>query len=103
MAPGSSPGFVGRSPRNTRYLQYDSGASYFMVGPNIGWGSLDEYRDLFDKLHQVNANFVRVWISPPNPVLETREAGPGRYDLAAAWFYEQLLELAIECHTVQAV
>ena len=92
--PGKSPGFVRRSPHNTRYFQFDSGASYFLIGPNLGWGSLAEYEASFDKLKGVQANFTRVWISLPNPVPETREAGLGRYDLAAAWFYEQILDMA---------
>ena len=92
----SAPGFVRRSPHNDRYFQFDSGDSYFIVGYILGWASLDEYEEYLTKMAQAGGNYTRVWISPPNPVLETREAGLGRYDLYAAWFYDQILHMAQE-------
>jgi len=96
VSQGKSPGFVRLSPANSRYFQFDSGDPYFMVGCHIGWGRLDEYETMLTKLASAGGNFTRVWISPPNPVLETKAAGLGRYDLAGAWHYEQILQMAAE-------
>jgi hypothetical protein len=94
VSQGKSPGFVRRSPANTRYLQFDSGAAYFILGYILGWGSVDEYEAMLTKLSDAGGNYTRVWISPPNPVLETKEQGLGRYDQAGAWHYEQILNMA---------
>jgi hypothetical protein len=91
---GKSPGFVRRSLANTRYFQFDSGDPFFIIGYILAWGRLDEYETLLARLSEAGGNYTRVWISPPNPVLETREQGLGRYDLAAAWHYEQILDMA---------
>ncbi len=96
VGPGKSKGFVRRASANSRYFQFDSGDPYFMVGCHIGWGRLDEYETMLTKLANAGGNFTRVWISPPSPVLETKDAGLGRYDLAAAWHYEQILQMADE-------
>ncbi len=94
VSAGKTPGFVRRASTNSRYLQFDSGAPYFMIGLNIGWGRLDEYESFFNKLSGAGGNFARVWISQPNPAIETQREGLGRYDLAGAWHYDQLLEMA---------
>src|SRR5829696_5266090 len=32
-------GMVRRSPKNSRYLQFDSGEPFFMIGPNVCWAN----------------------------------------------------------------
>ncbi|MGA2499947.1 MAG: DUF5060 domain-containing protein, partial [Tepidisphaeraceae bacterium] len=96
-APARRPGLVRRSPTSPRYFQFDSGQSYFMVGLNVGWPGrrgLADYEEWFGKLHAAGGNFARVWLAAPNRMMETRESGLGRYDLAALAQYDRIFELA---------
>ena len=98
VAPGESRGFVRRAPGNARYFQFDNGKPFFPVGLNIAWGNADtglaDYERLFKKLADGGGNFARIWMSHPNRMTETNEAGPGKLDMAAMDFYDQLFALA---------
>ena len=93
VAPFKSKGFVRRAIKNDRYLQFDSGDAYFMIGLNIAWPDkrgLKSYEEDFTSLGKAGGNFARVWMA--NPKMETLEAGLGKYDLAACENYDRLFE-----------
>ena len=98
VAPGESGGFVRRAPGNARYFQFDNGKPFVPIGLNIAWGNADtglaDYERLFKKLADGGGNFARIWMSHPSRVTENAEAGPGKLDLAAMDFYDQLFALA---------
>lgn len=101
VAPSDDPGFIRRSPDCERYLQFDSGKPYFAIGLNIGWpgrrGSLDN-EEWFTKLSAAGGNFARVWFSWRRNKIETKRTGPGRYDLGACAYNDQMLKQAAEKH-----
>ena len=95
VLPSKSPGFVRRVSGDSRYLEYDNGASFFPVGENVCWagrGGLSEYETWFPKLSAAGGNYARLWMS--NRPLEHGPNGLGRYDLANAWYFDQVLALA---------
>ncbi len=98
VAPAESNGFVRRAPGNARYFQFDNGKPFFPVGLNIAWGNadtgLEDYERLFKKLADGGGNFARIWMSHPNRMTESNEAGPGKLDLASMDFYDQLFARA---------
>lgn len=93
-----APGFVKRAPGSDRYLEYDNGAAFFPVGENICWSGragLRDYETWFPHLSEAGGNYVRLWMA--NRPLEHKgngENGLGRYDLANAWYFDQVLNLA---------
>jgi hypothetical protein len=91
-------GFIRRAPGNSRYLQRDGGQAFFPIGLNIAWPhndpGLDEYEKWFKALGNAGGNFARVWMSHPNRMTETVEAGIGRFDLAAMEYYDEVMKLA---------
>ena len=95
VLPSKAPGFVRRGPGDSRYLEYDNGASFFPVGENVCWagrGGLSEYETWFPKLSAAGGNYARLWMS--NRPLEHGSSGLGRYDLMNAWYFDQVLALA---------
>jgi len=95
VLPSKAPGFVRRVPGDNRYLEYDNGASFFPVGENVCWagrGGLSEYETWFPKLSAAGGDYARLWMS--NRPLEHGPSGLGRYDLANAWYFDQVLALA---------
>lgn len=97
VAPSNHPGFIRRVPDNPRYFQYDSGRPYFIVGLNTCWsgsGGLGSFEKWFSRLAAARGNFARLWMTSPGRPIETKEAGLGKYDLAACAFYDHILELA---------
>lgn len=98
VQPSKAPGFVRRVPGSDRYLQYDSGAAYFPIGENICWAGgagLRDYETWFPHLSGAGGNYARLWMA--NRPLEHKgngENGLGRYDLANAWYFDQVLNLA---------
>ena len=97
VASSKHAGFVRRSPHHWRYFQFDSGESYFLVGPNVCWGGrggLGNYERWFGDLARAGGNFARLWMTYPGREVETKAAGLGRYDQQACWLYDQALELA---------
>lgn len=96
VAASKNPGFVRRSPNNSRYFQLDSGAPYFLIGENVCWsgrGGLRDYETWFSKLGAAGGNFARIWMGLFRPI-EQKEPGLGRYDLANAFYYDGILDLA---------
>jgi hypothetical protein len=101
VGPCDDPGFIRRSPDSERYLQFDSGKPYFAIGLNIGWpgkrGSTDN-ADWFSRLSQAGGNFARVWLSWHRNKMETRQTGPGQYDLGACAYNDSILQMAARNH-----
>jgi hypothetical protein len=98
VAASKARGFVRRVPDNHRYLAFDSGAAFFPVGLNIAWPSNDggvaECDKWFGKLSGAGGNFCRIWMTHPNRMTETKDAGIGRFDLAAMAYYDAVFDLA---------
>ncbi len=63
-APGNH-GFVRRSPRDARYLEFDDGSSYWAIGENLSWydgrGTF-AYDDWLAKLAAQGCNYARLWM-----------------------------------------
>ncbi len=96
VAPSANPGMVRRQKDSHRYFQFDSGASYFMVGLNMAWADkrgLDDYRDWFAKMEAQDCNFARVFINGGH-LVESHESGIGRYDANGAAYYDRIFEMA---------
>lgn len=93
----TNPGFVRIAP-NGRYFAFDSGQPYFLIGPNMGWGTwglwADQFDDWFRKLADNGGNFARIWMSEGRWKIEHPDTGLGRYDLASAAFYDDLFVAA---------
>ena len=62
-------GFI-RVGKNHRYFGYDSGAPYFLIGTDLGWswsganGTLG-YQNWLKRLHDVGANYARLYVDVP--------------------------------------
>jgi hypothetical protein len=83
VAPSQSKGFLRPGPANSRYFQFDSGDSAYLVGLNLCWPGkegLASYDARFKKLAEVGGNFTRLWTTQERR-LESQDAGLGRYDL----------------------
>ena len=86
-SPPESKRFVQVSEKDCRYFQYDDGAPFIPVGPNIPWSRtttepgelLKQYEHYFSELAANGGNFTRIWLSAPHWELEHRQAG--QYDL----------------------
>jgi hypothetical protein len=99
VASAGTNGFIRRAKDSDRYLQYESGKPYFAVGLNVGWpgrGGTSEFKNWFTHLGTAGGNFARVWMWRNNQFIENKETGPGRYDLAACAYYDEVLRLAGE-------
>jgi hypothetical protein len=69
VTPSKNPGFI-RVGKNHRYFGYDNGAAYFPVGGNLGWswsgaGGTLGYQNWLKQLHDVGANYGRLYINMP--------------------------------------
>ncbi len=99
VAPSKDPGFVRRAPGNWRYLEFDNGQPYFIVGANVCWAGregLRGYEIYFSRMSEAGANYARLWMSVMP--METRETGLGRYNLRNCWFFDQVFDLAAQHH-----
>ena len=63
--PSNSEGFVRVSPRDNRFLEFDSGVSFIPISAGAQWWSGDgrsfDYETTFRQFNQHNINFVRIW------------------------------------------
>ena len=97
VAKSDDNGFVRRTPGNPSYFQFDSGKPFFLLGLNLAWAGrrgIAAYEMYFPELSKSGGNFARVWMSHPNLMTETVEAGVGRYDEDALAFYDRVFDLA---------
>jgi hypothetical protein len=86
------PGFIHLQPTTAYHFQFDSGEPWRGFGENVCW--TENYSYYFQKLHQIGANFARIWLCPWNFALEWQEPGLGRYHLDHAAQLDTLLALA---------
>jgi len=94
-AAGSQTGFVRPSPHNKRYFALDTGASYFLIGENVGWAGkrgLADYQDWLGALGKAGGNYARVWMA--FAPLESKGSGLGKYDLQNAAYFDNVLRIA---------
>ncbi|MCX7015909.1 MAG: cellulase family glycosylhydrolase [Candidatus Sumerlaeota bacterium] len=76
VAEGQTDGFVRVSPRDKRYLEFDSGKPFFPVGMNLLGKDLVLYRRYVEPLARNGGNYVRIWLSMNNLGFELE---PSRY------------------------
>jgi len=104
VAPGPGPRLAQVSTSNVRYFARDDGSPLYPIGINLAWpgkaGTYD-YEGYFQKMTANHLNLFRVWVGPFNIFALEKPPGPkwqgqgvGRYDLAAAWRLDQVLESA---------
>ncbi|MGV3616054.1 MAG: DUF5060 domain-containing protein [Fimbriimonas sp.] len=96
VSPSRARGFVRRSEKNRRYFRFDDGTTFLPIGLNLCWPDgrgLASYDARFARLRQAGGNFARIWTTQERR-LETPNAGLGRYDLAAAGYYDELFRRA---------
>ncbi len=99
VQPTRAAGFVRRAPGSDRYLEFDNGTAFFPVGENMGWAGkagLGDYEAWLPRLSQAGGNYARVWMA--NRPLEHGPNSLGRYDLAHAWYFDQVLRLVAQNH-----
>lgn len=63
--PSDSPGFIRVSPRDNRFLEYSSGASFIPISAGQQWwagsGKSYDYEAAFQQFGQHGVNFTRIW------------------------------------------
>ncbi len=69
VAASKRPGFI-RVGKNHHYFGYDNGTPYFPVGTNLGWSwsganGTAGYQIWLKKLHEVGANYGRLYVNVP--------------------------------------
>jgi len=93
--PSGNPGFVKASERDSRYLDFTGGKSFFAIGENLAWpgprGTF-AYEDYFGKLAPAGANSARVWLCTWGLHIEGRRLDD--YDLGDAWRIDRVFEEA---------
>ncbi len=102
VVPSKAAGFI-RIGKNRRYFGYDNGTPYFPVGPNLGWswsgaqGTLG-YQAWLKKLHDVGANFGRLFIDVPWFIALDWDGPVGDYTAAQqdGWKLDTILQTAEE-------
>jgi hypothetical protein len=92
------PGFVRVDPAHPHYFAFDSGAFYYPIGQNFGWGSTEEYQRIVPRMAASGQNWMRVWMANWSFGLEWKPMGYyrglGNYNLVNAQKLDELFELA---------
>jgi hypothetical protein len=102
VTPSKRPGFI-RIGKNRHYFGYDNGSPYFLIGSNLGWswsganGTLG-YQNWLRKLHDVGANYGRLFINVPWFIGLDWKTPVGDYIAAQedAWRLDTVLQTAEE-------
>ncbi|GAG15805.1 unnamed protein product, partial [marine sediment metagenome] len=103
---GPSPGFVRVSQADRRYLCFDSGEPFFIIGHNVCWpgsrGTFD-YDDWLPRMSAAGENFFRLWLVRSDACTlevprdrDTGLGGAGSYRLDNAWRVDRILDLAAQ-------
>jgi len=95
----TSPGWV-RTATDHRYFETSDGQALRLIGANVCWGGTRgtfDYDNWFPAMRDAGANFARLWFCPWSMGLEHTPGTLNRYDLAAAWHADYVLELAEKC------
>lgn len=79
-------------------FRYNTGEPYFPIGYNVGWSTLDGYRDHFSRMEKTGLNWSRVWMchwSDQNPDwVMGRHLEPGDLDLDVLRRWDEIIRLA---------
>lgn len=93
---GASGGWI-RTAADHRYLETSDGRPLRLIGENACWGEARGTYN-FDRwlpaMHEAGENFARLWFAPWSMGLEHKPGTLNRYDLAAAWEADHVLQLA---------
>ncbi len=87
-------GWIKVSPDNPRYLMHDDNTSFYGVGPFYPWGVSNSSSGLAD-LEASGANMFGYWnitYGGEGNIIESMEAGLGRYDQPKCGRIDQILE-----------
>jgi hypothetical protein len=99
VRPSRAPGFIRRSPLDSRYLVRDDGSPYFAVGENLGWydgrGTF-AYDVWLERLAAQRATFARLWMPSWAFGIEWTDTGLGDYSrrLDRAWQLDTVMDTA---------
>lgn len=92
----ASAGWI-RTAADQRYLATGDGRPLRLIGANVCWngprGTYD-FDAWFPAMHAAGENFARLWFAPWAMGLEHTPGTLNRYDLAAAWHADHVLQLA---------
>jgi hypothetical protein len=97
--PERQHGWVRIAP-DRRSLETSDGRLLRLIGENVCWGGdrgTFSYDDWLPALSDAGGNFVRLWFAPWSMGLEHSPGTLNRYDLAAAWHADHVLDLAEQC------
>jgi hypothetical protein len=99
VRPSRAPGFLRRSERDSRYLAFDDGSSYFAVGENLAWydaRGTHAYDAWLDRLAAQGATYIRLWMPSWAMGIEWSDGPLGDYSqrLDRAWQLDYVLEAA---------
>lgn len=96
VADAKTDGYLRVSPKDRRYLAFDSGRPFFANGINLLGRDLGGYRHCLGKLAAHGGNFIRIWLSPKTMGFVTKEGGPLRYEQDRAARLDALFDLCAE-------
>lgn len=100
-------GFVRVDAQNPRYFSFDDGSQYIPLGANVCWaydGGSFSTETWWQRMAAEGGNWSRLWMTETGPqILEWNEnhwsgqfEGLGRYSLAMAWKFDEMLRIAEE-------
>jgi len=98
-APAGQHGWT-RVSTDRRSLETSDGRLLRLIGANVCWGGdrgTTSYDDWLPAMRDAGENFARLWFAPWSMGLEHTPGTLGRYDLAAAWHADHVLQLAEQC------
>ena len=95
------PGFIRRSPEDSRYFIFDDKRPYVPIGANVCWaserGTLD-YDDWLGRYGKAGCSYFRVWLGPGWTTFGMEHTGDGfglgKFDQEKAWRLDYVLDLA---------
>ena len=93
VADAKTDGYLRVSPKDRRYLAFDSGKPFFANGINLLGRGLGTYQHYVGKLAAHGGNFIRIWLSPRTMGFLTKEHGPLHYEQDRAARLDALFEL----------
>ncbi len=92
-------GFLRVSKRDPRYLDFDDGSLFLMIGLNMAWyddGRMADYQNWLTPFAAAGGNAIRVWMPSWGFGIEWKDTGLGNYTVRQDRTYEldKLFEMA---------
>lgn len=92
-------GFLRVSQRDGRYLDFEDGSPFMMIGLNMAWyndGRMADYQDWLPPFAAAGGNAIRVWMPSWGFGIEWKDTGLGNYTVRQDRSYEldKLFEMA---------